>query len=82
MINDYSTKNIINELDLNNNIQRQLFAPNSMSTNELKLKWLELYKTPALNFKKGFLIKGIAYKMQMLAGLSNISQEELSLLYP
>ena len=80
MINDYSTKNIINELDLNNNnIQRQLFALNSMSTNELKLKWLELYKTPALNFKKGFLIKGIAYKMQMLAGLSNISQEELSL---
>ncbi len=72
-------KNLMNDLNPSNSIQRQLFALNSMSTNELKLKWLELYKTPALNFKKGFLIKAIAYKIQMLAGLSNVSQEELKL---
>lgn len=76
---DIDIKNLMNELEPNNSIQKQLFALNSMSTNELKLKWLELYKTPALNFKKGFLIKAIAYKIQMLAGLSNVSQEELKL---
>ena len=61
------------------NLQRQLFNLNNLSTNELKLKWSELYNNIPTNFKRVFLIKGIAYRMQVLAGSSNTSESEINL---
>ena len=78
--NDY--KNGYNNANNSNNtinLQRQLFNLNNLSTNELKLKWSELYNNIPTNFKRGFLIKGIAYRMQVLAGGSNTSESEVNL---
>lgn len=63
----------------NGNIKKQLFSLNSLSTDELRLKWLELYKFNPTNLKRGYLIKGLAYRIQFLAGCTNVSEEELSL---
>ncbi|HSQ97541.1 MAG TPA: DUF2924 domain-containing protein [Rickettsiales bacterium] len=78
--NDYknsydNTNNINNSI----NLQRQLFNLNNLSTNELRLKWSELYNNVPTNFKRGFLIKGIAYRMQVLAGGSNTTESEVNL---
>ncbi|MDD2840692.1 MAG: DUF2924 domain-containing protein [Rickettsiales bacterium] len=61
------------------NLQRQLFNLNNLSINELRLKWSELYNNIPTNFKRGFLIKGIAYRMQVLAGGSNTTESEVNL---
>ena len=50
--NNYSNNTI--------SLQRQLFNLNNLSTNELRLKWSELYNNLPNNFKRAFLIKGIA----------------------
>lgn len=60
-------------------LQKQLFNLNNLSTNELRLKWSELYNNIPTNFKRVFLIKGIAYRMQVLAGGSNTSESEINL---
>ena len=73
---EISNKIINNEKET---IRQQLFALNRLSIDELRLKWFELLKTSPSNFKRGFLIKGIAYKMQSLVGLSNTSEEEYNL---
>jgi len=59
------------------NIRRQLFNLNNLTLNELKLKWFELYKTAPDNLSKNHLIKGIAYKIQSLACMSDVSEYEL-----
>ena len=75
--NDY--KNNYNNANNSINLQRQLFNLNNLSTNELRLKWSELYNNIPTNFKRGFLIKGIAYRMQVLAGGSNTTESEVNL---
>jgi hypothetical protein len=59
------------------NLRSQLFNLNNLSINELRLKWIELYKSNPNNFQKGYLIKGLAYKIQSLYGLSNTSEDEI-----
>jgi hypothetical protein len=59
------------------NLRSQLFNLNNLSINELRLKWIELYKSNPNNFQKGYLIKGLAYKIQSLYGLSNTSEDEV-----
>jgi hypothetical protein len=59
------------------NIRTQLFSLNNLSLNELKSKWIELYKSNPNNFQRGYLIKGLAYKIQSLYGMSNASEEEV-----
>ena len=59
------------------NIRRQLFNLNNLTLNELKLKWFELYKTAPNVSSKNYLIKGIAYKIQSLACMSDVSDYEL-----
>ena len=59
------------------NIRRQLFNLNNLTLNELKLKWFELYKTAPNNLSRNYLIKGIAYKIQSLACMSDTSEYEL-----
>lgn len=68
-----------NNLNAEINIKRQLFNLNNLSINDLGLKWFELYKTTPSNLSRGYLIKGIAYKIQYLAGLTDTSDEELNL---
>lgn len=65
----------------NNNIRQQIFQLNNLSTDELKLKWMELFKTEAPNYRKVFLVKEIAYKIQILQGQTKISQDELKLTF-
>lgn len=62
-------------------IRKQIFALENMSTDDLRMKWLELYKSNPKVFKRGFLIKGLAYKIQSLAGLDEVSEEEVDLAY-
>lgn len=59
------------------NIRRQLFNLNNLTLNELKLKWFELYKTAPNILSRNYLIKGIAYKIQSLACMSDVSDYEL-----
>lgn len=59
------------------NVRRQLFNLNNLTLNELKLKWFELYKTAPNNLSRNYLIKGIAYKIQSLACMSDTSEYEL-----
>lgn len=68
-----------NNLNIETNIKRQLFNLNNLSLNDLGLKWFKLYKTTPANLSRSYLIKGIAYKIQYLAGLSDTSDEELNL---
>jgi hypothetical protein len=58
-------------------LRQQLFSLNKLSIERLRQKWFELYKVNPNNFKRGYLIKGLAYKIQYLYGLSNISDEEI-----
>lgn len=62
----------------NDSIRKQLFMLNNLSIEELRLKWFELLKTNPTNYKRVFLIRGLAYKIQSLAGMSNVSEEELN----
>jgi hypothetical protein len=59
------------------NIRQQLFQLNNLSTDELKLKWHELFNTVPPNYRKGYLVKEIAYRIQTLMGKSNVSNEEV-----
>lgn len=85
---NYKNSNDINSSNYNNNnntsisfqtqnIRRQLFNLNNLSLNELKMKWFELYKTTPNNLSKNHLIKGIAYKIQSLACMNDVSDYEL-----
>lgn len=87
--NNYSTKS--NELNnnLNNDnsfqiqfVNTQILNLQKLSLIELKEKYKELFKTNNLNikdikFKKGYLIKVLSYKIQVLYGMSNTSEEEV-----
>ncbi|MDD2840513.1 MAG: DUF2924 domain-containing protein [Rickettsiales bacterium] len=91
-INDNKKNNEIN-FNFNNNpinntltsniavvsLRRQLFNLNNLSISDLRLKWIELYKTNPISLKRTFLIKGIAYKIQFLSNCSNTTQYELDL---
>jgi hypothetical protein len=59
------------------NLRSQLFNLNNLSLNELKSKWIELYKSNPNNFQRGYLIKGLAYKIQSLYGMSDTSEDEV-----
>ena len=72
--NNYNNSNTFSQTQ---NIRRQLFNLNNLSLNELKMKWFELYKTAPNNLSKNHLIKGIAYKIQSLACMSDVSDYEL-----
>jgi hypothetical protein len=43
----------------------------------LKSKWIKLYKSDPNNFQRGYLIKGLAYKIQSLYGMSDTSEDEI-----
>jgi hypothetical protein len=63
-----------------NSVLRQLAALQNMSTEELKEKWRDLYGNEPPNFKKSFLQKRLAYRIQELfyGGISVKSQQKLS----
>jgi hypothetical protein len=71
--NDSNKKETTNR----SNLRSQLFNLNNLSMNELKSKWIELYKSNPNNFQRGYLVKGLAYKIQSLYGLSNTSEDEV-----
>ncbi|MDR0572259.1 MAG: DUF2924 domain-containing protein [Rickettsiales bacterium] len=61
----------------NNSIRVQLFSLNKLSAEELRQKWLSLCKSNPNNLHRNYLIKGLAYKIQSLYGMSNTSEEEI-----
>jgi len=62
-------------------VLKQLSTLKTMSLEELKNKWLELYGDEAPQYKSQFLIKKLAYRIQELyyGGLSKESKNHLSL---
>jgi hypothetical protein len=69
-----------NKKETNNcypNLRSQLFSLNNLSMSELKLKWIELYKSNPNNFQRGYLVRGLAYKIQSLYGMSDASEDEI-----
>lgn len=70
-----------NEFDYKIDIRKQIFALNNLSTEDLRMKWLELYKSNPKVFKRNSLIKGLAYKIQLLAGEDEVSEEEVDIAY-
>lgn len=78
LLNDTRTRVDLNISTNNDSIRKQLFMLNNLSIEELRLKWFELLKTNPTNYKRVFLIRGLAYKIQSLAGMSNVSEEELN----
>ena len=76
-IHNCNNKSNCNNSSQNQNIRRQLFNLNNLSLNELKMKWFELYKTAPINLSRNYLIRGIAYKIQSLACMSDVSDYEL-----
>lgn len=78
LLNDTRTRVDLNISTKNDSIRKQLFMLNNLSIEELRLKWFELLKTNPTNYKRVFLIRGLAYKIQSLAGMSNVSEEELN----
>lgn len=79
VINNNINNNKNNSCSSIQNIRRQLFNLNNLTLSELKLRWFELYKTAPNNLSKNYLVKGIAYKIQSLAGASPVSEEELKM---
>ncbi|HSQ98098.1 MAG TPA: DUF2924 domain-containing protein [Rickettsiales bacterium] len=79
--------NSANELNSDNSFQvqfvnTQILNLQKLSLIELKEKYKELFKTNNLDikdikFKKGYLIKVLSYKIQVLYGMSNTSEEEI-----
>jgi hypothetical protein len=58
-------------------ITQELFSLNTLTMDELRLKWHELFNSNPPSFRRNFLIKELAYKIQILKGCSNISNEEV-----
>lgn len=69
------------ESDYKVDIRKQLFMLKSMATEDLRMKWLELYKSNPKVFKRNSLIRGLAYKIQSLAGEDEVSEEEVDMAY-
>lgn len=66
---------------MENFMRREVFHLNTLSTDELRLKWHEIFNTkPPINLRKNYLVKEIAYGIQYLRGCSNTSQEEVNTL--
>ena len=68
------------QIDKNrNSVLRQLTALQKMSRTELEEKWKDLYGTEPPLFKKSFLEKRLAYRIQELfyGGISQVSQHKL-----
>jgi hypothetical protein len=59
------------------NLRVQLFSLNKLSIEQLRQKWLELYRVNPSNFKRGYLVKGLAYRIQYLYGLSVASDDDV-----
>ena len=78
ILNDIRVRGSLNSNINGDSIRKQLFLLNNLSIEELRLKWFELLKTNPTNYKRVFLIRGLAYKIQSLAGMSNVSEEELN----
>jgi len=60
-------------------VLRQLAALQTMTLDQLRDKWLDLYGAKAPKYKKGFLIKRLAYRIQELyhGGLSEQAKAHL-----
>jgi hypothetical protein len=63
-----------------NSVLRQLAALQKMSTEELKEKWRDLYGSEPPSFRKSFIQKRLAYRIQELfyGGVSDGAKEKLS----
>jgi hypothetical protein len=63
-----------------NSVLRQLAALQEMSTEELKEKWRDLYGSDPPRFKKSFIQKRLAYRIQELfyGGISSQAEKKLS----
>ena len=68
-----------NEKRARTSVLRQLAALQTLSLEQLKEKWLDLYGTEPPKYKKQFLIKRLAYRIQELfyGGLSEQTKSHL-----
>lgn len=59
-------------------IRRQLFNLNKLSLNKLKAKWYDLFRTNPPCYKRGLLIRELAYRIQSLYYTDIPSKEEIA----